>query len=204
MGGFMSLVALVTAIWMAVDSSQMGYDRRDVKGLAAMTPVGWFVCGLFFWIFALPLYLVKRAELREAGERRRAAIAAGMPPYLPLPAPGQPMYVQGAGQPGYPPPGDGPPGYPPPGYGQSQGYPPTGYGQAPGYGPPPGYPPTAGYGYATANPPGPGPGPGQAPSEPLSVEQVGEQIHKLDELRRSGILTDAEFEQQKAQVLARM
>ncbi|MEX1365931.1 MAG: SHOCT domain-containing protein [Nannocystaceae bacterium] len=32
----------------------------------------------------------------------------------------------------------------------------------------------------------------------------GEQIHKLDELRRSGILTDAEFEQQKAQVLARM
>lgn len=193
----MSLVALVTAIWMAVDSSQMGYDRRDVKGLAAMSPVGWFVCGLFFWIFALPLYLVKRAELREAGERRRAALAAGMPPYLPLPAPGQPMYVQGAGQPGYGQPGYGQPGYPPPGYGQP-GYPP------PGYGPPPGYPPTGGYGYATVNPPGPGQAPAAKPSEPASVEQVGEQIHKLDELRRSGILTDEEFEQQKAQVLARM
>ena len=218
----MSLVALATAIWMAVDSSQLGYDKRDVRGLAAMGPAGWFICGLFLWIIAFPLYLVKRAELKDAGERRRAALAAGMPAYLPLPPPGQPMVFgppPGYGAPGYgapsygPPPGYGAPGYGAPGYGPPPGH---GYGAAPGYGPtPPGYGAAPGYGPS----PGHGPAPGYPPAaqpghglgqphggsaEPLTAEQVGDRIHKLDELRIQGILTDAEFEQQKAQLLARM
>lgn len=85
----MSLVVLASATWMAVDASALGYDRRDIRGLAAIGPVGWFFCGLFFWIVAFPLYLLKRESLKAAGERRRAMLRAGTPPHMPLPAPGQ-------------------------------------------------------------------------------------------------------------------
>ena len=152
----MGLVVLGSAIWMAVDASQLGYDKRDIKGIAAMGPIGWFFCGWLLWIVAFPLYLVKRPELKAAGERRRQALASGMPM---------------AGLPhGYPP----PPAYPPPG----------------AYPPPPGYPPPQGY--------------PQRPSHPLSADEVAQSIVKLGEMREAGLLTDAEFQQQKAQLLSRM
>ena len=193
---FMPLVVIATSIWMAIDASQHGYDKRDVKGMAAMGPGGWLLCGLFLWIITFPVYLIKRGELKAAGERRRAALAAGYPAHLPLPPPGQPVLV---GQVPYgvpyaqPPTPYGPPPYgqPPPPYGQQP------YGQAPpAYGPQP-------YGQSGPYPQAQRPAPPEPPT-PLSVDEVGEQIAKLDELRRSGILTDEEFQQQKAQLLARM
>jgi hypothetical protein len=149
----MSLLVLGSSIWMAVDASQLGYDKRDIRGIAAMGPAGWFLCGLFLWIVAFPLYLIKRPELKAAGDARKKGLVGGPPGFLP------------------------PHGYPPP-----QGYP-----QAHAYPPPQGYPqgPRA-----------------QAPT--MSTEDVARSIEKLGEMRAKGLLTDAEFEQQKAQVLARM
>ena len=135
----MSLVVLASAIWMAVDASQLGYDKRDIRGLAAMGPVGWFFAGLLLWIVAFPLYLVKRGELKAAGEFRRQALAGG----------------------------------------PAAGFLPQGY-------PPQGYPPA------------------NQPTTPLSADEVADRIVKLGEMRDTGLLTEIEFQQQKALVLARM
>jgi hypothetical protein len=193
MNGLMGLVALGSAIWMAVDSSQLGYDKRDVRGLAAMSPVAWFFCGLFLWIVAFPLYLVKRPELKAAGEARRLAASQGggylpgsqgygQQPYGQQPY-GQPQYGQPQyGQPQYGQPQYGQPQYGQPQYGQPQ------YGQ-PQYGQP--------QPYAQPNP-------YAQPPAPLTADEVADQIVKLGELRTTGLLTEAEFHQQKAQLLARM
>lgn len=165
MNGVLSLFVLASAIWMGVDASQLAYDKRDIRGLGAMGPTGWFLCGLFFWIFAFPFYLTKRAELKAAGERRRAMLRAGIPPSLPLP-PGSPLAPMGHGAPPW--------GPPPPPFGVL----PTNH----AYGPP--VPPPA------------------APS--LTTDQVADQIVKLGELRVSGLITEAEFAEQKARLLARL
>lgn len=66
------LVALLAAsIWMYRDASRLGYDKRDLRGLHAIEPWGWLLGGLFLWPVTLPLYLMKRGELKAAGERRR-------------------------------------------------------------------------------------------------------------------------------------
>ena len=186
MNGLMGLVALGSAIWMAIDASQLGYDKRDVRGLAAMGPAGWFICGLLFWIIALPVYLAKRPELKAAGERRRLAEARGTG-YLP-------------GAQGYGPQPFGPPQYGPqygqPQYGQPQYGPQQPYGP-PQYGPQYGQPQYAQPQYAQPNP-------YAQPPAPLTAEEVADQIVKLGELRTAGLLTEAEFQQQKAQLLARM
>lgn len=181
-------MVLASAIWMGVDASALGYDKRDIRGLAAIGPAGWFFCGLFFWIVAFPLYLIKRESLKAAGERRRAMLQAGMPPHMPLPAPGQ----------------------------SHAPLPSTmGQGHAPWPGmPPQPLPPTMGHGYGHDHGDGHGHGHGhdhgydphrsvQAPS-PLTTEQVAEQIAKLGELRVAGLITEAEFTQQKERVLARL
>jgi hypothetical protein len=182
--GLLGLVVLGSSIWMAVDASQLGYDKRDVKGLAAMGPAGWLLAGLLLWIVAFPLYLIKRPELKAAGERRRQwALGGGGPPALPGQVPyGQPPY----GQPPYgQPPQYGPPQYGQPQYGQPQ------YGQ-PQYGQPQ-------YGQPPAQPPGYGP-----PSSPDAVRpDVVEAITKLAQLRDRGLLTDAEFQLKKSELLAR-
>ncbi|MBP7287001.1 MAG: SHOCT domain-containing protein [Nannocystaceae bacterium] len=179
----MSLIVLASAAWMAVDAAQLGYDKRDVRGLAAMSPAGWFICGLLLWIVAFPLYLVKRGELREAGERRRLApnAQAGMLP--PGSVVGQPPYPQ--------------PPYPQQPYPQPPYYPPQPY-------PPQAYPPQQPY-------PSQQPYPAQAPPSqpaaaetPLGTDEVAEWIVRLGQMRDAGLLTDAEFEQQKARVLARL
>ncbi|MCX4240319.1 SHOCT domain-containing protein [Paraliomyxa miuraensis] len=197
----MGLIVLVSAIWMAVDSSNLGYDKRDLKGLAAIGPMGWFFCGLLLWIIAFPLYLIKRPELKEAGERRRRGLGGTTPPagYLPPPY-GQPPPPYGQAPYGQPPPpyGQAPYGQPPPPYGQAPYGQPPPYGQAP-YGQPPPYG-QAPYGQPPyGRPPAP-----PSPPTPLTAEEVGDQIYKLSELRDAGILTEEEFEQQKAQILARM
>lgn len=160
----MGLVVLASSLWMASDAARLGYDTRDVRGVAAMSPGAWFICGLLLWIVAFPLYLIKRPELAAAGERRRLGMT-GAPGFLPPPYPPQ----------GYPP---APP----------QAYPPSAY-PPPAY-PPPAYPPPA-------YPPAP------APAK-MTLDEVTAAIVKLGELHQAGLLTEAEFEQQKAQVLARM
>ncbi len=82
-----------------------------------------------------------------------------------------------------------PPAYP--------GYPPSPYG-APGYPPPqPGYPP-AQPGY----PPQQGAMPPAAPAGGgMSPEELAKKLEKLNELRIAGLLSEEEFNQQKARIL---
>lgn len=143
MNGIMGLVVLASAIWMAVDSSQLGYDKRDIRGIAAMGPAGWFFCGLLLWIVAFPLYLVKRGELKAAGEMRRQGLTG-------MPAPGFLPQAQ---------------------YGQP--YPPQPY-------------------------------PQQPRAQPLTTDEGAHAIVKLGQMLETGLLTEAEFQQQKAQILSRM
>lgn len=63
-------IVIASAVWMCVDSYQLGYKKEDVKGLAAIGPLGWLFSGLLLWIVAFPLYLLKRHELKEAGAQR--------------------------------------------------------------------------------------------------------------------------------------
>ncbi len=85
----------------------------------------------------------------------------------------------------------------PPAYGAPPpyGYPP----QQPGYPPPqPGYPPQA-----HPHPPAPGPAPAAAPGAGLSTDELARKLEKLNELRISGLLSEDEFNQQKAKLLGR-
>jgi hypothetical protein len=60
------IVVIGTSIWMAFDAKQIGYDKKDVKGMAGMGPAGWFFGGLLLWIVVFPLYLASRNKLKAA------------------------------------------------------------------------------------------------------------------------------------------
>ncbi|MBL8621831.1 MAG: hypothetical protein JNK64_11025 [Myxococcales bacterium] len=102
MGILIYLAMLGSVVWVAIDSSRLGYDKRDLTGVAAMGPVGWTLCVLMMWIVGFPMYLVKRPYLKAMGQwRRQVGPAAPPAPLFVYPPPGA----------GYPPPGAG---YPPP------------------------------------------------------------------------------------------
>jgi hypothetical protein len=61
------LFVIATTLWMFFESRSFGYDKRDLQGLAAISPWGWFWGGMFFWLVAFPLYLASREKLRAAG-----------------------------------------------------------------------------------------------------------------------------------------
>ncbi len=63
-------IVIGTSLWMAFDAHQIGYDKKDVKGMAGMGPLGWLFGGLLLWIIAFPLYLASRSKLKEAAERK--------------------------------------------------------------------------------------------------------------------------------------
>jgi hypothetical protein len=64
------LLIIGTSIWMAFDASKIGYDKKDVKGIAGMGPAGWLFAGLLLWIITFPLYLASRNKLKEAAARK--------------------------------------------------------------------------------------------------------------------------------------
>ncbi len=143
---FFTLFVIASSIWMGYDAANIGYDKNDVPGLGGMGPAGWVICGLFFWIVAFPLYLVKRPALKAAAQQRRLQMQtfAGA-------LPGAVYGAQAA-------------------YGQAPYGAPNPYGAQPGpYGPGPyGAPPQAPYGQATQAPYGQAPQApyGQAPQAP--------------------------------------
>ena len=188
-----ALVVIATSIWMAVDASQLGYDKRDLRGLAAMSPAGWLLAGLLLWIVAFPMYLIKRPELKAAGQARKQMLRTGQ-------IAGQ-LYP---GQPGY---------GPMPGHGAGNQYGPSPYGQTP-YGQTPHGQTPSGQAPYGQTPPGAQPNPytpssqqgyGQPQATPnAETFDVAEEIRKLNELRISGLLTDEEFQRKKMDLLDRM
>ena len=100
------LTMLASVIWVAIDASRLGFDKRDLTGVAAMGPVGWTLCVLLIWIVGFPMYLVKRPYLKAMGQwRRQVGPAAPPAPLFAYRPPGA-----GVSPPGAPP----PPGTPPP------------------------------------------------------------------------------------------
>ncbi len=172
---FFTLFVIASSIWMGYDAANIGYDKNDVRGLGGMGPAGWVICGLFFWIVAFPLYLVKRPALKAAAEQRRLQMQgfAGALPGA--------VYAAHAAQAAY---GQAPYGAPNPYGAPAYGAPPSPYGAAPQtpygqpapqspYGAAPQSPygqpaPQAPYGQSAPNPYGaPQPSPyGQAPQAP--------------------------------------
>jgi hypothetical protein len=75
-GTIITLVLLWTSLWMYLESRKFGYDKRDIQGMAAIGPRGWFFGGLLLWIVAFPLYLASREKLKAAGEARRQKLAS--------------------------------------------------------------------------------------------------------------------------------
>jgi len=61
-----SLVIIVTSIWVAIDASNIGARKGLVKGLGDMGAAGWFFCCLLIWIVGFPVYLAKRSEIKAA------------------------------------------------------------------------------------------------------------------------------------------
>ena len=59
------LAVLVTAIWVYFDSKSIGARKGQLKGLANLSPGGWFIVTLLLWIVAFPLYLANRGELKR-------------------------------------------------------------------------------------------------------------------------------------------
>ncbi len=62
MDSFFLILVLGTSIWAYFDANSIGVKKGQLKGLADLSPVGWFFSCLLLWIIAFPLYLVKRTE----------------------------------------------------------------------------------------------------------------------------------------------
>ena len=80
MGILIYLAMLGSVVWVAIDSSRLGYDKRDLTGIAAMGPLGWTLCVLWIWIIGFPMYLVKRPYLKAMAEWRRQVGPTAPPP----------------------------------------------------------------------------------------------------------------------------
>lgn len=68
MAGLFWIIVIGSSIFVAIDASTHGVRRGLVKGIADMSPLGWFLACLLLWIIAVPLYIVKRSQLIEAAQ----------------------------------------------------------------------------------------------------------------------------------------
>ncbi len=46
MGTVFLWIVVGTSLWMVFDAHQIGYDRKDVTGIAGMSALGWLFGGL--------------------------------------------------------------------------------------------------------------------------------------------------------------
>ena len=77
MGTVFLWIVIGTSLWMAFDAHQIGYDKKDVKGMAGMGPLGWLFAGLLLWIITFPLYLASRSKLKEAAADKNVSAHSG-------------------------------------------------------------------------------------------------------------------------------
>jgi len=59
------LIVAVTSIWVFFDAKKIGVKKGAMKGICNMSPGGWFIVCLLFWIIGFPMYLIKRPELKR-------------------------------------------------------------------------------------------------------------------------------------------
>jgi hypothetical protein len=59
------IVVIASSIWVLVDARSIEVQKGQVRGIANMGPVGWFIVCLLLWIVAFPMYLAKRPEYKR-------------------------------------------------------------------------------------------------------------------------------------------
>lgn len=67
------IVVIGTSIWVWVDARSIGARKGLVKGIADMGPFSWFLCCLFLWLIAFPIYLAKRGTIKAAASKASAS-----------------------------------------------------------------------------------------------------------------------------------
>jgi hypothetical protein len=60
------LIVIGTAIWVLLDAKKIGVRKGLIKGLANISPWGWFFCTIAIWIIAFPMYLYFRGKFKLA------------------------------------------------------------------------------------------------------------------------------------------
>jgi len=78
---FVWLLVIGSSIWVFLDALSIGVKKGQVKGLADMSPLGWFIACLLLWILALPLYIANRGKFVQINQVARLdqnALAAGI------------------------------------------------------------------------------------------------------------------------------
>ncbi len=70
MDTWITILVLGSSGWVYGDAKNIGVKKGQVKGLANMSPTGWFVACLLLWVVAFPFYLIKRPVLKRANESR--------------------------------------------------------------------------------------------------------------------------------------
>ena len=58
-------IVLGSSIWVLVDAKSIGVQKGQIKGIANMGPVSWFIVCLLLWIIGFPMYLAKRGEYKR-------------------------------------------------------------------------------------------------------------------------------------------
>ncbi len=64
-----SLIIVVTSLWVFFDARSIGVKKGQIKGLANVGPVGWFFACLGLWVIAFPMYLFKRGEFKKINRK---------------------------------------------------------------------------------------------------------------------------------------
>jgi len=58
-------VILGSAIWVLIDAKRIGVQKGQIRGIANIGPVAWFIVCLGIWIVGFPMYLAKRGEYKR-------------------------------------------------------------------------------------------------------------------------------------------
>lgn len=64
MENFVSMVVIVTSIWVLFDAKTIGVRKGQISGMGNMGPWGWFFVCLLFWLIGFPFYLAKRSVFK--------------------------------------------------------------------------------------------------------------------------------------------
>lgn len=58
-------IIVTSSIWVLVDARTLGVQKGQIRGIANMGPVAWFIVCLLLWIVGFPMYLAKRPEYKR-------------------------------------------------------------------------------------------------------------------------------------------
>jgi len=64
------ILVIATSIWVFIDAKKIGVKKGQIEGIFNMSPLGWFIVCLGFWIIAFPSYVAKRGEYKRINNKK--------------------------------------------------------------------------------------------------------------------------------------